>query len=146
MAKCEYKGPEEIVSQLGKLGSREFIRKVVMAGADACIDETRSRIDRYRHVVSGSMKEHVRAGNYYEDIDSGYVYVYPQDEDARGIRNATKAFVINYGRGGNPTRRKTRNKTGDKFITGQKKTMDKIVNDAMQAESERLLNEIGAGE
>ena len=146
MAKCEYSGAEEFVSKLDKLTRRETIRRIVMAGAEACVEKTRDAIDHYRHVgETGSMKSNVRPGDYHEDLGSGYVYVYPQGEDPRGISNAVKAFVINYGRGGNPTRRGTKNKTGDKFITGQKASMQEVVSAAMQAESDRIIQEVNGG-
>ena len=68
---------------------------------------------------------------------SGWVDVYPQGNDSRGVSNAMKAFVINYGYGGRKTK-----KTGDKFITGNQKRMEQGVFTAMQAESDRRLAEI----
>ena len=63
--------------------------------------------------------------------------VYPQGTDPRGIDNAKKAFVINYGYGGRRTK-----KTGDKFITGQKKRLEISATEAMQKENEKFIQEI----
>lgn len=139
MARCEYDGFERIDGMLTRL-SREAIKEVVMAGAAACVDETKKNIQQYRHVVTGSMMESVAAGKYHEDIGSGWVEVYPQGEDGRGVSNARKAFVINYGYG----KRKTK-KTGDKFITGQNKKMDQVVKDAMQAKSDEIIQRLNGG-
>ena len=139
MARIEYDGFERIDGVLTRL-SRDAIRQVVMAGAAACVEETRKNIEQYRHVVTGSMMAGVAPGKYHEDIDSGWVEVYPQGSDGRGIDNAQKAFVINYGRGGRRTKR-----TGDRFITGKMAAMDEVVKAAMQAESDRIISEMNGG-
>jgi len=138
MARCSYDFGD-LDSSLQFMG-REAVRRIVMAGAEACVQETRDNIQQYRHIVSGSMQEGVRPGKYHEDLGSGWVEVYPQGYDGRGISNAKKAFVINYGRG----KRRTEH-AGDKFITGNKKTMSEIVARAMQAESDRLVQELNGG-
>jgi len=135
----EYDGMERINGVLTRL-SRDSIRLVVMAGAEACVEETRKDIEQYRHVVTGSMMASVAPGKYREDLGSGSVEVYPHGEDSRGISNATKAFVINYGRGGRRTA-----KTGDKFITGHKSTMQEVVAGAMQAKSDELIQQLNGG-
>lgn len=139
MARCEYDGIERIDGVLMRL-SREAIREVVMAGADACVEETKKNVQQYRHVVTGSMLEGVAPGRYHEDYGSGWVEVYPQGTDSRGISNAEKAFVINYGYGKRKTAR-----TGDKFITGQTKTMEDIVARAMQAKSDEIISKLNGG-
>jgi hypothetical protein len=139
MARCEYDGFERIEGVLTRL-SRDAIREVVMAGADACVEETKKNILQYRHVVTGAMMEGVAAGKYHEDIGSGWVEVYPQGDDSRGISNAQKAFVINYGYGNRRT-----GKTGDKFITGSNKTMEEVVARAMQAKSDEIIKQLNGG-
>lgn len=139
MARCEYDGIERIDGVLTRL-SRSAIKEVVMAGAEACIEATKRNVQQYRHVVTGSMLEGVAAGKYHEDVGSGWVEVYPQGNDNRGVSNAQKAFVINYGYG----KRRTA-KTGDKFITGQTKQMDDIVAKAMQQKSDEIIREMNGG-
>ena len=138
MARCQYDAGD-LDSRLTALG-RDAVRQIVMAGAEACVEETRKEIDRYRHVMTGSMMANVAPGKYHEDLGSGWVEVYPQGDDSRGISNAKKAFVINYGRGGKRTQ-----KTGDKFITGHKATMSEVVSKAMQAESDLLAQQLNGG-
>ena len=139
MAKCSYSGFEQIDGVLQTM-DRNTIRRLVMAGADACVRETKDNIIHYRHVLTGEMMQNVAPGKYHEDVGEGWVEVYPQGDDSRGISNAKKAFVINYGRGGRRTE-----KTGDKFITGNKKTMQEVVARAMQAESDRIIQEMNGG-
>lgn len=147
MAKMEYGGFEQVEGNLDKLG-RTTIKRCVMAGAEACVEETQKNIVRYRHVVNDDMKDNVAPGLYHEDLNSGWVDVYPQGYDRRGVSNAKKAFVINYGLGSNPTRRsggKKENRTGDKFITGNIQTMRTVVSKAMQTENDRIIQEVNGG-
>ena len=136
MAKLEISGTEALEQQL-ELMDRDMIRGVVMAGAEACVKEMQNLIGAYRHVKSGSMQQNVAPAQYHEGLNSGWVDVYPQGSDSRGVSNAKKAFVINYGYGGRKTK-----KTGDKFITGNQKKMEQGVFTAMQAESDRRIAEI----
>ena len=133
MARIDYdlSGFEE---KLGALASRENIRRIVEAGSKAAIMALQERIQEKRHIVTGEMERSVSAGPLHEDLGSAWQYVYPgaggQDLDT------VKAYVINYGRGGKRTA-----KTGDKFITGNKKQLDEAVKAAMAAEADRILNE-----
>ena len=136
MAKFEYSGDETLEASLSLL-DRDAIKRIVMAGADACVKDMQDEISAYRHIRTGSMQQSVAPGRYKEDLNSGSVEVYPQGSDSRGVSNAKKAFVINYGYGGRRTRR-----TGDKFITGNKKKTEQAVGTAMQAESDRLIQEL----
>ena len=136
MAKFEYSGPEELEQKLAGM-ERGMIKGIVMSGAEACTKEMQAMIGAYRHVKTGSMQRSVAPGNYHETMNGGWVDVYPQGEDGRGVSNAKKAFVINYGYGGRKTK-----KTGDKFITGNQKKMEQGVFTAMQAESDRRIAEL----
>lgn len=137
MAKMEYSGFEIIDNQLAKL-DRDTIRRLVQAGANALIDETKESIASHSHIATGRMMASVKPGAYHETLDGGWMEVYPQGEDSRGVSNAKKAFVINYGYGGRRTE-----KTGDKFITGQKKRLEQKAMEAMEKENEKILQEIG---
>ena len=90
--------------------------------------------------ASVSMKDSVKPGQYHETLDGGWQEVYPQGNDPRGVSNTVKAFVINYGYGGKRTE-----KTGDKFITGNKRKRQEAVTAAMEAENKKILNEANGG-
>ena len=136
MAKLTFDGGTDFDTNLDKLG-RDGIRAIVMAGAEGCAKEMSAGIRQYRHVRTGSMAQNVRPGNYHEDPEASWCEVYPQGSDARGVSNAKKAFVINYGYG----KRRT-DKTGDKFITGNKKKYEASVAKAMQDESDRVVAQL----
>ena len=133
MAKFTYDGGEGFDGGLDKLG-RESIKTIVMAGADAVTKDMQKVIGEYHHVKTGSMKANVRPGIYHEDLNGGWVEVYPQGEDSRGVSNAKKAFVIDRGYGGRRTA-----KTGDKFIKKNEKQFKSDVARAMQDASDRLV-------
>ena len=135
MAKFTYTEGEGFDANLTKLG-REAVKTIVMAGADQCTKDLQSVIGSYHHVKTGSMQQSVRPGIYHEDLNSGWVEVYPQGTDGRGVSNAKKAFVIDRGYGARRTK-----KTGDKFITKNQKQFKTDVSTAMQAASDRLVAE-----
>lgn len=122
--------------------SRETVRSIVEAGANAAAKRMQDNIRLRGHVRTGDMLEGTGPGPYREWLGGGAVDVYPQGNDRYGTRNATKAYVINYGRGG--TRKKS-SKMGDKFITGDEKKAEEAVYQAMQAEADRLAEEMNGG-
>lgn len=137
MARITLSGIGEIEAQLDKLLDRGNVRRVVEAGAREAARQMRGNITAAGHVRTGSMLGSVAPGQYHETLGGGSMSVYPQGDDGKGTGNALKAFVINYGRG----RRRTR-RTGDKFITGKLAQTEAAVQAAMQAESDRILDEI----
>lgn len=146
MATTRVSGFEMIDLQLNRMG-RPMIRKIVEAGAAAAeqrmIEDTKAR----QHIRTGDMLESIGTNEYRETLHGGSVDVYPQGDDRNGTRNATKAYVINYGKGQRPFTKRPRgnprrNLTGDKFITGNEKKTEEAVTAAMQAESERQMEEL----
>ena len=140
MAKMRVSGAElELKENL----SRDMIRRMVEAGGKVADDRMKAATRAHMHVRTGDMLEAIKPTPYREWFGGGATEVYPQGDDRKGVRNATKAYVINYGRGKRPTtKRGTRNRTGDKFITGNERKTEAAVQAAMQAESDRLMDEI----
>ena len=128
---------ESIEMSLGELGNRENAKRIVQAGSAAAVKELQKRTMQAHHIKTGQMEQAFAPGIYHENIDECWQDVYPQGYDSRGISNAKKAYVINYGRGGKRTP-----KTGDKFITGRSKTLEDAVHAAMIDEADRIKNEI----
>lgn len=136
MATVEY-DVDSAIKRLGKLG-RPMIRQIVEAGAGAAEKLMAESVRTRNHIRTGDMLESIGTNEYLEILGGGRVDVYPQGNDREGVRNATKAYVINYGRGG--TRK--RGKMGDRFITGNEKRTEEAVHQAMQAEHDRLVDQI----
>ena len=147
MAKMSVDGAEAFgkLEGLDSAMRRIGIRRIVEAGAKAAAEEMTGNIQKYRHVKTGSMQQNVAGADYKETFDGGEMQVYPQGTDSRGVSNAMKAYVINYGIGKNPTRRsgarRERNRTGDKFITGNFKNAEPKIQAAMAAEASAVLRE-----
>ena len=139
---------DENLDKLSRLETgmrREGVRRIVMAGAKVSGEEMSRDIQGAHHVKTGQMLASVGAAEYAETFGGGSVNVYPQGQDSRGVSNALKAFVINHGIGGNPTRKGQQNRTGDKFITGKIRETDAKVKAAMIAEASAFFNEMTGG-
>lgn len=118
-------------------------RRILEAGARVEVDLLGRETVNAGHYATGSMMRSFKSGQYKDhDVDGASIAVYPQGKDGRGRDNAVKAFVIDRGRGRNPTQHGTANKTGDHFITGSAPTTEGPVLDAMEAEANRILEEV----
>lgn len=133
-------GIELAEQQLDRMG-RPMIRKIVEAGAAAAERQMTQATENAGHGppglsrrATGEMLASIGRNEYRETLGGGSVDVYPQGTDGRGVRNATKAYVLNFGRG--------KALKGDKFITGREPETEQAVIDAMQAESDRLIAEL----
>lgn len=151
MARMTVEAGEELTGTLERLDAsmrRGGIRRIVEAGAKVAVDEMRAAISNH-HVKRGSMRDSTGMAEYHETLEGGSVNVYPQGTDSRGVKNALKAFVINYGLGNNPTTRsrgrREANKTGDKFITGQFNRTKPRIQEAMEAEAHRIFEDARNG-
>lgn len=140
MATLKVNGFELIDKQLGRMG-RPMIRRIVEAGAEAAEKRMAENTEKAGHGppgrsrrATGEMLRSIGRNEYREFLGGGSVDVYPQETDRRGTRNATKAYVLNYGRG--------KSLKGDKFITGDERQTEQLVQEAMQQESDRLIAEI----
>lgn len=143
MARMTVNGFELIEGQLNRMG-RPMIRKVLEAGAKAAETRMAANAAKARHSRSGEMIRSIGNNGIREYMGGASTEVYPQGDDPKtGARNATKAYVTNYGKGQRPvTRRGARNRTGDKFITGDESKAEEAIAAAMQAESDRLIAEL----
>jgi len=148
MARFSVNGFELIENQLGKMG-RPMIRKITEAGAQAAAKRMAENTEKRKHVRNSDMLDAIGDNGIREYVGGASTEVYPQGLDRKGERNATKAYVINYGKGKRPYRKRPKknpkvNLTGDKFITGDEAKAEAIVVEAMQAESDRLIAEINS--
>ena len=133
----------DVVGQIERLGAnaRENIERIAMAGAKALEDRMRGNIQGRRHVRTGDMLASVGHTGFEESLMGGSTEVYPLNEDRYGNRNATKAYVTNYGRGRQGKKRNNR-KSGDHFITGDEAKAEAAAQAAMSAEADAILEEL----
>ena len=128
--------------ELDALMSRENIRRIVEAGSAAAVKFEQEQTEAKGHVINRGLKEGISAGPYHEDLNTAWQYVYPSGTGDHGQDLTVVAYVINYGIGNKITKRGTPNKTGDHFITGNRKQLEDVVHEAMAAEADRIRNEI----
>lgn len=140
MATLKVNGFELVDQQFNRMGAG-MIRQIVEAGADAAEKRMAENTEKAGHGppgrsrrATGEMLRSIGRNEYREFLGGGSVDVYPQETDRNGVRNATKAYVLNYGRG--------KGLKGDKFITGDESQAEQLVQEAMQAESDRLIAEL----
>ena len=140
MARISADGFLQEEGRLGRL-DRAVTRRIVTAGGEAAVEWEKKITEEKGHVRNRAMVGSVGMTNFREDLDGGSVEVYPLDTDSRGVRNALKAFVTNYGRGGvkNPK------KMGDKFITGNMRQARDAAQAAMRAEYMKIIAEANGG-
>lgn len=101
MARFDTGGLDELIQQMQRMGQDEgpVAEEMVNAAVEAIRDEWKKSAQSHGHHDTGEMIESigigpgpVRAGSIlYRDV-------YPQGVDSKGVRNATKAFVLNYGK------------------------------------------------
>ena len=146
MAVTRVNGIEFYERQLSRM-DRGMIRKIVEAGATAAENWMRKQTQEKNHIRNSDMLDAIGRNEYRETYGGGSVDVYPQGIDRKGVRNADKMYITNYGRGGvdkarAAKRRRRGGEMGDKFITRDEKQAETLVHDAMQAESDRLMEEL----
>ena len=133
---------ESLAAALEKMG-RTAVKRIVEAGAKAA--ETREaeavrlaghdRPGKSRR-STGELMASIGHTDIREYLGGAATDVYPQGNDRRGERLATIAYVINYGRGG-----AKKGGMGDRFITRAEEEMEAVALDAMQAESDLIVQE-----
>lgn len=131
---------ERTEAALWKSGGK---KRILQAGARVEMDLLGRETMTAGHYVTGNMMRSFKFGEYRDqDIDGASIAVYPQGNDGRGRKNNVKAFVIDRGLGGDPTHRGTANKTGDHFITESAPKTEGPVLTAMEAEANKILEEV----
>ena len=99
MASMDTSGLDELVNQMRRLGQDvgPVADEMLNTAAGIIQDQWKATAKRYGHVDTGAMVDSVDSpvkGNaraMYRDI-------YPQGTDAKGVRNAEKAFILHYGK------------------------------------------------
>jgi len=101
MARFDTTGLDEIVNQMRRMGQEEgpVAEEMVNAAVETIRDEWKKSAEAHGHIDTGAMIDSIGLGpgpNHAGNII--YRDVYPQGTDGKGVRNATKAFILNYGK------------------------------------------------
>lgn len=130
MAKFELTGLGDIEKMLlnRETTVTAAVPEMVDAGADELIKAEQEEMERLKLVDTGDMKKSVKATKLRKTDSGGFVEVYPQGKDRKGVSNATKAFVAQYGKSGmsaRPWLTAARAKSGEKVSAAIRKVWDK---------------------
>ena len=130
MAKFELTGLGDIEKMLlnRETTVTAAVPDMIQAGADELIKAEQEEIERLKLVDTGDMKKSVKATKIRNTDSGGFVEVYPQGKDRKGVSNATKAFVAQYGKSGmsaRPWLTAARAKSGEKVSAAIRKVWDK---------------------
>lgn len=100
MARFVTAGLDDLISQMRKLNedSGEMARTMVDAAVIEIRDAWKQSIEKHGLIDTGDMMESIGFPKPVQEI-GGVLFrdVYPVGKDRTGTRNATKAFVLNYG-------------------------------------------------
>lgn len=99
MARFRIDGADQMIKDFRKYGANGEAAAIaiVQAAADEVVGQWQDTATRFGHVDTGAMIRGIKATNAAADGNGIASEVYPRGKDKRGTRNATKAFILNYG-------------------------------------------------
>lgn len=123
MAKFEINGVDRVIDELGRMGALTgpMAEEMIREGARKIVGTWKSVIERRGHVDTGAMLKSVKSKKPSGGTEVLIREIYPLGEDAKGVRNAEKAFILHYG---------WKSRQGDHFI---EEIMDESVEPAVSA-------------
>lgn len=103
MGKMQTEGIDKLIHDMENAGdgSGELAEDMLDAGAEVVVQEWKDGIEEAGHVDTGAMRDSVKATGPKNKLER---VIYPTGTDKKGVRNAEKAFVLNYGRSKGSTR------------------------------------------
>lgn len=101
--------------------SGEEIDEAMRIGSEVFVDAWKRVIEEKGHVRTGAMRDSVAPTKIVHMGAGAFTEIYPQGKDSKHVRNAMKAYVINYGkryvgRSRRARKRRLSPKDGDFFI------------------------------
>ena len=139
MARFEVEGLDLIIADMKRHGelAGETAQEMLMAGAEEVKQAWKDEAERRQFKDTKAMIDSIgfpRSTKRSSDILS--IDIYPQGKDARGVRNAEKAFILHWGTNSKSTQRR---KSKKKFSgPGIPRTL--WVDDADRASGPRVLD------
>lgn len=123
MAKFEMNGVDRVIDELGRMDALTgpMAEEMIREGARKIVGTWKSVIERRGHVDTGAMLKSVKSKKPSGGTEVLKREIYPLGEDAKGVRNAEKAFILHYG---------WKSRQGDHFI---EEIMDESVEPAVSA-------------
>ena len=134
MAKFISTGMMGVIDRLDRMAgaSDNMKREMLESAANVYVDTWKRVIRAKGHVRSGDMADSV--GTVFSDgnVGGATAEVYPQGKDRKGVRNAEKAFLLNYGWG---------KKKGDHFVDQVEADANEPAVSAMEAVMDKYMKE-----
>lgn len=100
MARFEMDGFDDLLADMKRLGelSGDVADEMLMAGAEEVKQAWVKSAERNQHRDTGDMIASIGYGRTPKEISGARtIDIYPQGKDRKGVRNAEKAFILNYG-------------------------------------------------
>lgn len=101
MARFDTSGLDDIIRQMRSLGqdSGPVAEEMVVASVEAIKEEWQKSAQAHGHIDTGAMIDSISYSPSTTVMGSIMSRdVYPQGTDGKGVRNATKAFILHYGK------------------------------------------------
>ena len=125
MANIKISGLEDFEKRLLNLESKAeaAVPSMLKAGAEVLVKAEQDEMKALDLVDTGDMMKSVKPTKQKKKGSASYIEVYPQGKDRKGVSNATKAFVAQYGKSNNPAR---------PWLTAARAKSEADINDAMR--------------
>lgn len=141
MAKASYKLPEEFLTKVSKINSKidDIVPRVLEKGAQPAIKNAADNL--FKVIGVGTKEESESKGDLLESVESSKPYQdmkgnwnirigVPTTKDSKGVSNALKAAILEYGKHGQPPKpwlKKTKTTSRKACIEIMKNTLDKEI-------------------
>lgn len=104
MARFDTNGLDEIIQEMERMGEDTgAVAEEMVAAAGEEVRNAWKQVAEARGLRdTGAMIDSIGAGPVTRAGSILYCDIYPQGKDAKGVRNAEKAFILHYGKHGYP--------------------------------------------
>lgn len=134
MARFDTSGIDDIINEITRLGDagKEVGDEMLLAGAEEVKQAWRQSAERHKLRDTGDMINSIGYARKPKNIgDVRAIDIYPQGKDRKGVRNAEKAFVHEYGTSSIPAKHwvtEADEVAGPKVQAAMEKVYDKFIN------------------
>lgn len=99
MASIKFRGLKEIeIAYMSQAeGTAEKVERMLVSGAQINTQAQKKSIEQHNLIDTKSMMNSVRPTKVKKSAIGAVIYVYPQGKDNKGVKNAAKAFIKEYG-------------------------------------------------
>jgi len=141
LARASFKMPDEFLEKLSRLNNKfdEIVPKVLEEGAEPVVEKAKSNLSlrigqntKEPSTSTGDLLESLETTKPVQDNDGNWKLRVgiPTTKDRKGVSNALKAAVIEYGKSGQPPKpwlKPTKSASKKACIEAMKKALDKEI-------------------